>query len=111
MGTNVGLSDEEIDIYIKSLVSRNVTRKKINRVEWLQQRYNNPTYYKKDWRYYNYFCWIGIVSTHFEMTPYQKENVWYYIRKIGNLKKIHKHTSYEQVITSLCIYVMRCDDS
>lgn len=83
---------------------------KFRRIQWLCERYDRATENdKKAWRGNRYTDFIGVVNTHFMMTEFQKSRVAHFIKKLGGVKQVHRQCSYQQIITALCINVMKND--
>lgn len=52
---------------------------------------------------------MEIVNTEFMMTPYQKERTMYIITELNLLKPLCSRCTTLQIISSICVYVMRRD--
>ena len=111
------VSDEEIGREVNSFRYRKnkfgiLQREdnKFRRIQWLCERYDRATEGDmKAWRQDRYYDYIGVVNTHFMMTPSQKSRVAHFIKSLGGVKQVHRQCSYEQIITALCIIVMKSD--
>lgn len=87
----------------------NQNSKKDNRVRWLESQYSDTRGDKQGWRMRQYHDFIGVVNTHFMMTDYQKDRVWFLVQRVGDLQFFHRTASYEEIILALCFWVMRKD--
>lgn len=111
------VSDEEIALEVNTFRYRKnrsgiIQREdnKFRRIRWLCERYDRATEGNmKGWRQEQYIDYIGVVNTHFMMTSQQKSRVAHFIKSLGGVKQVHRQCSYEQIITALCINVMKND--
>lgn len=79
----------------------------INKLRDKYEKYTNNRQEYRIERDYKHYC--DIVASNFKMTRYQKEEVLWYIRVAGGVNKYCKNCTYEQIILSLCVMVMRAD--
>ncbi len=98
------VEEEHLEDYFQ-----NKTTQKDGRVRWLEKQYSETHADKQGWRLRQYHDYIGIVNTHFQMTPYQKDRVWYLIQRAGEIKYFHHTCTYEMIVLALCLGVMKQD--
>lgn len=98
------VDDSDLQDYFRSKNTEND-----GRVKWLEKQYSETHADKQGWRLRQYHDYIGIVNTHFQMTTYQKDRVWFLIQKAGEIQYFHQKCSYEEIVLALCIGVMKQD--
>lgn len=121
--SNIRVNEEELAIAVNTFHRVKTIQKngkmeyerqpsKFRRIPWLTERYDRTNEGNKDlWRKQNlYKNYIGVINTHFMMTPYQKKISWELILKIGNLKNLCKNCRYEQIVAAICVYNMKKDN-
>lgn len=105
------LTEGKIEILVdEEDLKKEVENGKFKRIEWLHKKYDRKHEgNKKSWRLNQYKTYIGIVTTHFNLNNHQKQRVYDFIKDLNNLNKLNRQRSYEQIITAICIHVLRKD--
>lgn len=91
--------------------TRERQRNHLSKIPGLIEKYEKKMNLTMDeWRrLYLYEDYVDIINTEFMMTPHQKQRIKYIIKELKDLKQLCRNCSYQQIISSIAIYVMRRD--
>jgi DNA-directed RNA polymerase subunit M/transcription elongation factor TFIIS len=83
-------------------------KKNINKLRNIYEKEGKSREEYRVFRDYKHF--LDIIASNFQMTPEQRNRVFFGIKKAKGVNFFCKNCKYEEIILSLCIMVMRNDD-